>query len=932
MADALTVLPPSHEVILGLPAPASLDEPHAEQEQEQEAEPEPLRETTELPTPVADLNSEFSAVQTDASSNNASFSSTPPTTLTDAASIASESSKPDLNTITATLASLDQSEPLERIEQTVEVGTPHRDQFTPQPTASEEKENLTPRRARSARSSTRTPVYNLAKLAGTFIHGKRRANGDEVREKRRRTIQAAGSDAQPLGSSLSASPKTARGTAKAAAALTRRATRSSGTAATESVAAALSSLGKRGRKTSEPARVPRELRRLQDTNEFTGVEAKPVLHTIWSNGKYIDPRELDESGEPLAKKPRKSIRKEEPKGEEQKASEEPEPVVQVPAKRVKKWLSKGLYAGQDAPADYTSGLSTADKKKLAQLPELKPSGKFNKTLPLPMFAGLRTLINGRDFKLPFDVCNPLPPGQPKPDEWRKMTKSENPFLKFQTAMRHHGTNSILDRFVGDAGTYWRKTDHFKDYQSKCVCKPEDGCAEDCQNRIMLYECDETNCNVGKEHCQNRAFQNLTERTKKGGRFRVGVEVLKTADRGHGVRSNRCFEPNQIIMEYTGEIITEAECERRMNEKYKDNEVSSNRADFEYLLTDSFPQCYYLMAFDQNMIIDATTGSIARFVNHSCDPNCRMEKWIVHGQPRMALFAGDKPIMTGEELTYDYNFDPFSAKNVQKCLCGSANCRGVLGPKVSKLPKGEAKNVIKETVKAATKAGKRKLQALIGGDDNAAPNKKRKIAKATGAKRSLGAKATAAVKKTASSISVNAKAALAAAQPKKPVASISVRKATLVKASKVYTKNGKQLLLADTIVSKSSTIVATPKAAPKKRTKAIASPIKGKAKPKAKPVAKTASKSAGKGTIKATIKSAGVKGSIRGTVKTAKRTISKTAGKKTVKKTTRVAKQSILASPEESAPAEGGSISVKGPRKALEISRTQNKIRVVTDSE
>lgn len=136
------------------------------------------------------------------------------------------------------------------------------------------------------------------------------------------------------------------------------------------------------------------------------------------------------------------------------------------------------------------------------------------------------------------------------------------------------TNTILDRFVGDAGTYWRKTDHFKDYQSKCVCKPEDGCAEDCQNRIMLYECDETNCNVGKEHCQNRAFQNLTERTKKGGRFRVGVEVLKTADRGHGVRSNRCFEPNQIIMEYTGEIITEAECERRMNEKYKDNEVRS----------------------------------------------------------------------------------------------------------------------------------------------------------------------------------------------------------------------------------------------------------------------------------------------------------------------------------------------------------------------
>lgn len=357
-----------------------------------------------------------------------------------------------------------------------------------------------------------------------------------------------------------------------------------------------------------------------------------------------------------------------------------------------------------------------------------------------------------------------------------------------------------------------------------------------------------------------------------------------------------------------------------------------------------------MAFDQNMIIDATTGSIARFVNHSCDPNCRMEKWIVHGQPRMALFAGEKPIMTGDELTYDYNFDPFSAKNVQKCLCGSANCRGVLGPKVSRLPKGEAK-VIKETVKAATKVAKRKLQALVGVEDAGSPSKKRKIAKATGAKKGALAKAAAAIKKTANSISVNAKAALAAAaKPKAPTAHVSVRKATLVKASKVYTKNGKQLMLADTIVSKSSTIVAAPKAAPKKKAvaknataktataksataksvtakkavtkKAVATKATGKAPVKAKAAAKaTTTKTASRSAIKATIKSAGVKGSVKGTIKSAKHTISKTTGKKTVvKKTTRVAKQSILASPEEDAPAaEGGSISVKGPQKALELS-------------
>lgn len=63
-----------------------------------------------------------------------------------------------------------------------------------------------------------------------------------------------------------------------------------------------------------------------------------------------------------------------------------------------------------------------------------------------------------------------------------------------------------------------------------------------------------------------------------------------------------------------------------------------------------------MTFDQNMICDATRGSIARFVNHSCEPNCAMVKWTVNHKPRMALFAGAEGIMTGEELTYDYNFE------------------------------------------------------------------------------------------------------------------------------------------------------------------------------------------------------------------------------------------------------------------------------------
>lgn len=96
-----------------------------------------------------------------------------------------------------------------------------------------------------------------------------------------------------------------------------------------------------------------------------------------------------------------------------------------------------------------------------------------------------------------------------------------------------------------------------------------------------------------------------------------------------------------------------------------------------------------MAFDQNMIIDAIRGSIARFVNHSCAPNCRMEKWTVGGKPRMALFADDRGIMTGEELTFDSNFDPNSSKSVHVCRCGSENCRGMIGLKAKNAPKKSA---------------------------------------------------------------------------------------------------------------------------------------------------------------------------------------------------------------------------------------------------
>lgn len=658
---------------------------------------------------VLSAEGSFEVGVTDDSSNLASTSSTPPTTVADTASLHSDSPKRDVVHVAVN------DEP---VPAPVEPAASEPD--APAVAAVDPPSAARPRRARVS-----APVYNMAQLSGTAGHGKRRAKGDIVADRRRtisgdtlvsrstgaspratRTVRD-GIDALDLQWSLGRldSPRTRRQRLQDSPASRRSSTRLSGPVPVSALTNKLSALSKRSRKAIDKgmSNMSRELRRLQDTKEFAHIDDKPVVHTVWANGKFIDPN----APEPPAR--RKS--QPEPAAEEPEEAE-PEPVTNKRKRRVKKYLDKGLYSGQDAPMDMAKGLTMAEKKSLAQLPELIPSGRVNKTMPSPIFTGLRLLIAGRDFKLPYNVCNPLPPGQPKPDEWKKMTKN---------------------RFIGESKDYWRKSPHFHDYSSKCVCKPEDGCGESCQNRIMLYECDELNCNVGKQYCANRAFATLTARRAKGGKYRVGVEVIKTSDRGYGVRSNRGFKPNQIIMEYAGEIITEDECERRMTEVYKDNE------------------CYYLMSFDQNMIIDATTGSIARFVNHSCNPNCRMIKWIVSGQPRMALFAGDKPIMTGDELTYDYNFDPFSAKNVQKCLCEEPNCRGVLGPKPREVkpPKADLKNA----VKAKVKAGKRKLKELIGDEADATgtKTKKRKIQPATGVKRSLSSASSKVAKSAATAL-------------------------------------------------------------------------------------------------------------------------------------------------------------------------------------
>ncbi|KAI7375696.1 SET domain-containing protein, partial [Hortaea werneckii] len=330
-------------------------------------------------------------------------------------------------------------------------------------------------------------------------------------------------------------------------------------------------------------------------------------------------------------------------------------------KKMKKWQKEGLYVGQDPGVDPSVPPSSRSKK--LQKKSARPSSsashsegnstesnvdgprKSNSTLRLPMFSYLEKT---RPFTIPYDIFAPsLRKGDERPRDWHQLNKN---------------------RLVGEAKDLWERTVKGLP-QSLCVCTPptapgEQGCDECCLNRVMQYECNSTNCSLPPDQCSNRAFASLTTRIKRGGPFDIGVEVIKTPTRGFGVRSCRSFAPGQIIMEYTGEIITESECQRRMREVYKDM------------------HCYYLMELERGLIIDGTRGSMARFINHSCKPNCEVRMVKVNGTPRMGVFAGEDGVTTGEELSYDYNFDNFGTER-QVCYCGAQGCRGFLSKRLNK---------------------------------------------------------------------------------------------------------------------------------------------------------------------------------------------------------------------------------------------------------
>ena len=160
------------------------------------------------------------------------------------------------------------------------------------------------------------------------------------------------------------------------------------------------------------------------------------------------------------------------------------------------------------------------------------------------------------------------------------------------------------------------------------------------------------CGCGAE-CQNQRFQRQ--------QF-ADVTVFKTEKKGYGLRADTDLNPDDFIYEYIGEVIDEARFRRRMVQ-YDEEGIKH----------------FYFMSLTKGEFVDATKkGNLGRFCNHSCNPNCYVDKWVVGEKLRMGIFA-ERKIKAGEELVFNYNVDRYGT-DPQPCYCGEPNCTGFIGGK------------------------------------------------------------------------------------------------------------------------------------------------------------------------------------------------------------------------------------------------------------
>ena len=139
-----------------------------------------------------------------------------------------------------------------------------------------------------------------------------------------------------------------------------------------------------------------------------------------------------------------------------------------------------------------------------------------------------------------------------------------------------------------------------------------------------------------------------------------IAVYDSPIHGRGVRAVMNIKKGARVIEYLGERVSHDEADRRYDEKGQDD-----------------GHTFLFIASNRTVIDAGVNGNEARYVNHSCAPNCE----TVIEKSRVFIEA-IRNIQAGEELGYDYQLtwestdDPAELANYA-CRCGAKRCRGTM---------------------------------------------------------------------------------------------------------------------------------------------------------------------------------------------------------------------------------------------------------------
>jgi uncharacterized protein len=143
-----------------------------------------------------------------------------------------------------------------------------------------------------------------------------------------------------------------------------------------------------------------------------------------------------------------------------------------------------------------------------------------------------------------------------------------------------------------------------------------------------------------------------------------LQVRRSGIHGKGVFALVPFKKAEVVIEYTGEVITWKEALRRHPHDPNDPDHT-----------------FYFHVDDEHVIDGKHTGNSAKWINHACAANCEAEE--IDGRIFVRALRAIKP---GEELNYDYGLvlegrHTAKVKKQFECRCGSTRCRGtMLAPK------------------------------------------------------------------------------------------------------------------------------------------------------------------------------------------------------------------------------------------------------------